>query len=154
MAVPQKAMAGWHELGVSLCACLEWVLPPIPSAPRQFPEVLRAAWRYCPGPGGGFCLGFEVSAAALSEAVSKFFFPPLGERVFIFLNFQQMKPEPSPGIMCLLPQPAEKQVRVMAWKRWSCPLGTVPSGKPAPRKSPYESCLCKQAPKSSLSLPL
>lgn len=71
------------------------------------------------GPGGGFCLFLEVSAAALSGALSKSLPPPLGERVFIFLSFQQMEPEPNPGKTCLLPQPAEKQVKVAAWRGWS-----------------------------------
>lgn len=100
----------------------------------------------------------EFSAAALRGTLSKSLPLLLGERDFIFLNFQQMECKPSPRETCLLPQPAEKQVRVVAWRGWSFPRGQrpeqVPSGKPAPQKSPYESCLCKQAPESGLSLPL
>lgn len=82
----------------------------------QLLEVLKAAWKHYPGPGGGFCLGLEASAAALSEALSKSFPLPLGQSVFIFQNFQQMETEASPGKMCLLPQPSKKQVGVVAWR--------------------------------------
>lgn len=112
---------------------------PLPTS-LQLLEVLKAAWKHHPGPGDGFCLGLEASAAALSEALSKSLPLPLGERVFIFLNFQQMESEASPGKMCLLPQPPKKQVRVLACRGRSFPWGEqpkrVPSEKPASWKNP------------------
>lgn len=88
-------------------------LPP-PTTSLQLLDVLEAAWKHHPGPGDGFCLGLEASAAALSEAPSKSLPLPLQERVFIFLNFQQMDTEASRRIMCLLPQPPKKQAEVVA----------------------------------------
>lgn len=136
--VPQEAMVRCHELGVS-CACPQWVTL-CPSPPSlQLLDVLKAACKRHPGPGGSFCLGLEASASVLSEALSKCLTLPLGERVFIFLNFQQTDTEASPGKTCLLPQPPKKQVGVVAWRGQSFPWGEqpkqVPSKKPASWKN-------------------
>lgn len=88
---------------------------PLPTS-LQLLDVLKAAWKHHPGLGGGFRLGLKAFAAVLSEALSKSFPLPLGERVFIFLNFREMETEASPGKMCLLPQPSKKQVGVVAWR--------------------------------------
>lgn len=97
---------------------------PLPTS-LQLLEVLKTAWKHHPGPGDGFCLGLEASAAALSEALSKSLPLPLGKRVFIFLNFQQMETEASPGKTCLLPQPPKKQVGVVAWRGQPFPWGAA-----------------------------
>lgn len=112
----------------------------------QLLEVLKAAWKHHPGPGGGLCLGLEASAAVLSEALSKSLPLPLGEKVFIFLNCQQMETEASPGKMCLFH--SLPRSRLGLWLGGDMTSKWVSSEKPVPWKNPVSA----KSPEISLSL--